>query len=60
MSSQSPRETVDLDARLQDPTLLEEINLYSDLMIVAAASPQPLTTAAIDRALGLPKARAGS
>jgi hypothetical protein len=46
--------------RVQDPTFLEEIDLYSDLIIVAAASPEPLTTAAIDRALGLPKARTGS
>lgn len=51
------RDAVDL--RVQDPAFLEEIDLYSDLMIVAAASPDVLTTDAIDRALGLRAARAG-
>ena len=60
MSTRSSRESVDLDERLQDPSLLEEINLYSELIIVAAASPEPLTTDAIDHALGLPKAPAAS
>jgi hypothetical protein len=58
-STEPPRETVDLDVRLQDPTLLEEIDLYSELIIVAAASQEPLTTDAIDLALGLSKARTG-
>ncbi|MDQ1542316.1 MAG: hypothetical protein QOH29_3042, partial [Actinomycetota bacterium] len=35
----------------------EEIELYSELMIVAAASTGALTTDAIDRALGLRKQR---
>jgi hypothetical protein len=59
MSTQSPRETVDLDVRVQDPAFLEEIELYSDLIIVAAASPEALSTDAIDRALGLRKAPSG-
>ena len=44
---------VEFDARVQDPTILEEIDLYSELMIVAAASSEALTTEAIDRVLGL-------
>jgi hypothetical protein len=47
-----------VDMRVQDPAFLEEIDLYSDLMIVAAASPDVLTTDAIDRALGLRSIRA--
>jgi hypothetical protein len=43
--------------RVQDPTILEEIDLYSELMIVAAASSGTLTTEAIDRALGLHNTR---
>jgi hypothetical protein len=46
-------ERAGVDLRVQDPAFLEEIDLYSDLMIVAAASPDVLTTEAIDRALGL-------
>lgn len=60
MGTQLSRHIVDLDVRVQDPTLLEEIELYSDLMIVAAGSTEPLTTDVIDLALGLPKARTGS
>jgi hypothetical protein len=48
---------VEFDARVQDPTILEEIDLYSELMIVAAASPEALTTEAIDRVLGLDDSR---
>jgi hypothetical protein len=48
---------VEFDARVQDPMILEEIDLYSDLMIVAAASPEALTTEAIDRVLGLHESR---
>jgi hypothetical protein len=44
---------VDFDTRVQDPTILEEIDLYSELMIVAAASSGALTTEAIDQVLGL-------
>jgi len=48
---------VEFDARVQDPTILEEIDLYSELMIVAAASSEALTTEAIDRVLGLHESR---
>jgi hypothetical protein len=48
---------VEFDARVQDLTILEEIDLYSELMIVAAASSEALTTEAIDRALGLNDSR---
>jgi hypothetical protein len=53
-----PREREDdarseLDLRLQDPAALEEIELYSELIIVAGASNQPLTQEQIDRALGV-------
>jgi hypothetical protein len=51
-------ERTELDLRVQDPTALEEIDLYSELMIVAAASDDPLSLDQIDRALGLgPAAR---
>lgn len=52
MSTSNARR-VDLDLRVQDPTFLEEIDLYSELMIIAAASPKALSIDAIDRALGL-------
>jgi hypothetical protein len=42
-----------LDLRVQDPALLEEIDLYSELIIVAASSPGQLSAEAIDRALGV-------
>jgi hypothetical protein len=42
-----------IDLRMQDPAMLEEIDLYSELMIVAAGSVDRLSTAAIDRALGV-------
>jgi hypothetical protein len=42
-----------LDLRLQDPAALEEIELYSELIIVAGKSPAPLSVAEIDRALGV-------
>ena len=43
----------ELDLRLQDPAALEEIELYSELIILAGASPTPLSAAEIDRALGV-------
>jgi hypothetical protein len=51
-------ERAGVDLRVQDPAFLEEIDLYSELIIVAAASPDVLTTDAIDQALGLRSARA--
>jgi hypothetical protein len=56
--SDPARVRVEFDTRVQDPTILEEIDLYSELMIVAAASAEALTTEAIDRVLGLHDSRA--
>ncbi len=42
-----------IDLRVQDPALLEEIDLYSELIILAASSPDQMSPAAIDRALGV-------
>jgi hypothetical protein len=50
----SPRGGVEFDPRIHDSAFLEEIDLYSELMIVAAASSETLSADAIDRALGLP------
>ena len=44
---------VEFDPRIHDSAFLEEIDLYSELIIVAAASAGTLTADAIDRALGL-------
>jgi len=41
------------DAELQDPELHQEIELVSVLVLTASASGRRLTTAEIDRALGL-------
>lgn len=43
----------EIDLRLEDPAALEEIELYSELMIVAGASSRRLTPEEIDRALGI-------
>jgi hypothetical protein len=50
----SARGGVEFDPRIHDSAFLEEIDLYSELMIVAAASAGALSTGAIDQALGLP------
>jgi hypothetical protein len=42
-----------IDLRVQDPAALAEIELYAELMIVAAASRGPLTVAEIDDVLGV-------
>jgi hypothetical protein len=44
---------VEFDPRIHDSAFLEEIDLYSELIIVAAASAGTLSTDAIDRALGV-------
>jgi len=44
----------EFDPRIHDSAFLEEIDLYSELMIVAAASAGALSMDAIDHALGLP------
>jgi hypothetical protein len=41
------------DSRLQDPLVLDEIELYGELVIAASSSEQPLSQAEIDRVLGL-------
>ncbi len=45
------------DARVQDPLVLDEIELYGDLVIAASASDEPLSQAEIDVVLGLPSDR---
>jgi hypothetical protein len=45
------------DTRLQDPLVLDEIELYGELVIAASASDQPLSQAEIDRVLGLDQRR---
>ena len=41
------------DTRLQDPLVLDEIELYGELVIAASASDRPLSQDEIDRVLGL-------
>jgi hypothetical protein len=41
------------DARLQDPQVLDEIELYGELVIAASASEEPMSRAEIDQVLGL-------
>ena len=43
------------DARVQDPLVLDEIELYGELVIAASSSDQPLSQAEIDGVLGLPR-----
>lgn len=45
------------DSRLEDPLVLDEIELYGELVIAASASDQPLTPEQIDRVLGLHRER---
>jgi hypothetical protein len=45
------------DTRLQDPQVLDEIELYGDLVIAASASDQPLSRDEIDQVLGLEQRR---
>ena len=49
----SPSGGVEFDPRMHDSAFLEEIELYSELMIVAAASTGTLSAEVIDQALGL-------
>jgi hypothetical protein len=39
--------------RMDDPTALEEIRLYAEIVVTAARSPRKLTTEEIDALLGL-------
>jgi hypothetical protein len=41
------------DSRVQDPTVLDEIELYGDLVIAASSSDRPLSQTEIDRVLGV-------
>jgi len=45
-----------LDVPLEDPTLLEEVELISALMIAASESSERLDQDAIDAVLGVPGA----
>jgi hypothetical protein len=45
------------DGRLQDPQVLDEIELYGELVIAASASDEPLSRDEIDQVLGLGRAR---
>jgi hypothetical protein len=51
--TEPPVDRIEIDLRVQDPVVLEEIELYSELIIVAAASEGRLTSTEIDRALGV-------
>jgi hypothetical protein len=41
------------DTRLQDPMVLDEIELYGELVIAASATDAPLSREEVDRVLGL-------
>ena len=41
------------DTRLEDPLVLDEIELYGELVIAASSSDEPLSQDQIDRVLGL-------
>ena len=41
------------DARVQDPLVLDEIELYGDLVIAASSSEEPLSLEQIDVVLGV-------
>jgi hypothetical protein len=41
------------DARVQDPLVLDEIELYGELVIAASASEQRLSQDQIDQVLGV-------
>ena len=41
------------DTRLQDPLVLDEIELYGELVIAASSSERPLSRDEIDRVLGV-------
>ncbi|MGH8889713.1 MAG: hypothetical protein ACRDV3_08110 [Acidothermaceae bacterium] len=50
-------ERAELDLRVQDPAALEEIELYSELIIIAGKSAGVLTPSEIDEALGVRRRR---
>ena len=46
------------DTRLQDPLVLDEIELYGELVIAASSSERPLSQGEIDHVLGVDEAGA--
>jgi hypothetical protein len=48
------------DSRLQDPLVLDEIELYGELVIAASASDGPLSQDQIDQVLGVRGDRAAA
>ena len=48
------------DSRLEDPMVLDEIELYGELVIAASSSDEPLSQEQIDQALGLPVTRSAA
>jgi hypothetical protein len=47
------------DSRLEDPLVLDEIELYGELVIAASSSDEPLSQDQIDQVLGLRGAKPG-
>ena len=45
------------DSRLEDPMVLDEIELYGELVIAASSSDDPLSQDQIDQVLGLRAAK---
>jgi hypothetical protein len=45
------------DSRLEDPMVLDEIELYGELVIAASSSDEPLSQDQIDHVLGLRAAK---
>ena len=52
-----PPVTRPTDTRLQDPLVLDEIELYGELVIAASSSDHPLSRDEIDHVLGVDEAR---
>jgi hypothetical protein len=44
---------IEMDKRLRDEAIIDEIEMSTNLMICASHSPTPLTQAQIDAAIGL-------
>lgn len=49
----SVRVSREADSPLEDPMVLDEIELYGELVIAASGSDQPLSQNAIDEVLGV-------
>jgi hypothetical protein len=48
-----------LDVKMEDEDLLEEVELTSDLIVAATHADAPLTRDQVDRLLGTPESRSG-